>query len=186
MKKTLIATVCLALVAGLSSVTAAETMKGDLSKTLMDASMSAKQKMEAIESYVEHVEKGAATLTRKEEMLAKDSLKDATDETWTKMHAYFDGKDLKRMKLYPGENSTKTEEFYFYNNEPVFAFVEKNGKGKENHDKDAVGSKYYFVDGKLIEAIDADGKMMDVKSADAEKMGAKLHKESTALRGMLK
>ncbi len=186
MKKTLIATACLALVAGLSSVSAAEMMNGDLGKTLDNTSATAKQKTEAIDTYVAHIEKSASTYTRKEESLAADSFKGATDETWKKMHAYYDGEDLMRMKLYPAGDSTKTEEFYFYKNQPVFVFVEKNGKDKENHDKDAVGSQYYFADGKLVEAMDADGNAMDVAGADAMKMGAKLQKESTIMRGMLK
>lgn len=185
MKKQLIATICIALTASVASLGAAE-MSADMDKMMADSSATMKQKMEAIDSYVSHVEKKASSLTRKEEAIAAESLKGVTDEAWTKMHAYMDGTDLKRMKLYPGEGSEKTEEFYYYKNEPVFVFVEKNGKGKENHDKNAKGTKYYFADGKMIGAMDEDGKMMEASNADAEKMGTKLQKESTALRGMLK
>ena len=186
MKKQMMIGVCVALAAGLSSLGAAEMKHADLEKALHDSSATAKTKMEAIEKYVSHVEEKASDLTRKEESMAAADVKKVTDETWTKMHGYFMGEDLKRMKLYPAEGSTKTEEFYFYDNKPVFVFVEENGVGKENHDEKALGSKYFFVDGKLIAAMSEDGKSMDVDGAEAEKMSSKLQKEAKAFHGMLK
>ena len=186
MRKKLITSVCVALAAGLTSITAAETMKGDLGKTLSDASASAKDKVEAIETYVAHVERKASSLTRKEATLAGEDVKHVTDESWTKMHGYFDGEDLKRMKLYPAEGSQKTEEFYYNDGAPVFIFIEKNGAGKENHDANAVGTKYFFANDKLIAAVGPDGKMMDVNDAKEQKMATKLMKESAAFRSMLK
>ena len=92
------------------------------------------------------------------------------------------------MKLYPPEEgSQKTEEFYYRataNRSSVF--LEANGAGKENHDQNATGDKYYFADGKLIAATAADGKSIDVKSAEAEKMSEKLQKESEAFRAAVK
>ena len=65
-------------------------------------------------------------------------------------------------------------------------FLEANGAGKENHDQNANGDKYYFTDGKLIAATAADGKSIDVKSAEAKKMSEKLQKESEAFRAAVK
>jgi len=73
------------------------------------------------------------------------------------------------MKLYPTAGSQRTEEFYYRNGKPVFVFLEANGAGKENHDQNATGDKYYFADGKLIAATAADGKSIDVNSAEAKK-----------------
>ncbi len=134
--------------------------------------------VEAIDSYVREVESKASSLTRKEQPLSAEQLKKVTDENWTKVHTYWDGKSLKRMKLYPASGSQKTEEFYYQNDKPVFVFVEENGAGKENHDANAKGDKYYFADGKLIGAMSANGKEMDMKGADSKKMGDKLTKES--------
>ena len=64
--------------------------------------------------------------------------------------------------------------------------MEENGAGKEGHDKNAVGSRYYFSGHKLIESTAADGKAMDNSSAESEKMSEKLEKESVAFRDMLK
>ena len=152
MKKTLIATVCIALAAGLSSVTAAEMMKGDLSKTMKDAPRPRSRRWKPLKLCGSCREERLDSHPQGR-VAGRGFVKKVTDETWTKMHGLFHGKDLKRMKLYPAEDSTKTEEFYFYNNKPVFVFVEENGMGKENHDEKAVGSKYYFVDGKLVAAM---------------------------------
>ena len=185
-KKQLIVSVCLGLGAGLSAVTAAETTSAEPGAVLSNASSSSKEKVEAIQTYVAHVEKGISSDKRKEVMVSESSLKMVTDENWKKIHGYYDGDTLKRMKLYPQEGSKKTEEFYFYNDEPVFVFVEENGAGKEGHDKNAVGSKYYFAGHKLIGATAPDDKAMDISSAESEKIGDKLQKESVAFRGMLK
>lgn len=185
MKKKLIVSVCLGLAAGLSAVTAAETTT-EPGAVLSNNSSTTKEKVEAIQTYVAHVEKGLSSDTRKEEMLSEDSLKKVTDENWQKVHGYYNGDTLKRMKLYPQEGSKKTEEFYFYNNEPVFVFVEENGAGKDGHDKNAVGSKYYFAGHKLIAATTPDGKTMDISTAESEKLSDKLQKESVAFRGALK
>lgn len=142
--------------------------------------------VEAIDSYVREVESNASSLTRKEQALSPDQLKKVTDENWTKVHTYWDGKSLKRMKLYPASGSQKTEEFYYQNDKPVFVFVEENGAGKENHDANAKGDKYYFANGKLIGAMSADGKELDMKGADSRKMAEKLKKESQAFRAAAK
>jgi hypothetical protein len=184
MKKKLIVSVCLGLAAGLSAVTAAETTEPGT--VLSNSSSTTKEKVEAIQTYVAHVEKNLSSHTRKEGMLSEGSLKNVTDENWQKVHGYYDGDTLKRMKLYPQEGSKKTEEFYFYSNEPVFVFVEENGAGKEGHDKNAVGSKYYFAGHKLIAATAPDGNAVDISSTEAEKMSDKLQKEAVAFRDMLK
>ena len=180
MKKKLIVSVCLGLAAGLSGVTAAETMTAEPGAVLSNSSSTVKEKVEAIQTYVAHVEKGLSSDQRKEEALSTGALKAVTDEQ--KLHGYYDGDTLKRMKLYPQEGSKKTEEFYFYSNEPVFVFVEENGAGKEGHDKNAVGSKYYFAGHKLIAATAPDGKAVDISSTEAEKMSDKLQKEAVAFR----
>ena len=139
-----------------------------------------------IDSYVREIEGKTSSYTRKEEMLAADKLKKVTDENWSKIHTYSEGKALKRMKLYPAAGSQKTEEFYYKNDKPVFVFLEANGAGKENHDANAKGEKYYFANGKLVAAMSADGSAMDINSADAKKTAAKLMKEAQAFRAAAK
>jgi hypothetical protein len=146
-------------------------------------SLGVNEKVSAIEAYVRSVEKNISSSQRKEQMLSPGELKNVTNENWTKIHTYSDGADLKRMKLYPTAGSQRTEQFYYRDGKPVFVFLEA---GKENHDQNATGDKYYFADGKLIAATAADGKSIDVKSAEAKKMSEKLQKESEAFRATVK
>jgi hypothetical protein len=183
-KKLLIAA-CFGLTAGLT-IQAAENATDSSLAALSDKKASMSDKVTAIDAYVRGVEKSATSLTHKETKLSDGELKNATDEKWTKIHTYSDGAALKRMKMYPGSDSKKTEEFYYHDNKPVFVFVEENGAGKENHDANAVGDKFYFAGGTLIAAMSSNGKAMDMKSADVTKMSGKLQKESTAFRSAVK
>ena len=177
MKKTMFVT---AMCVGLVAMSARAAEKAE------DPSLDVSEKVSAIDAYVRSVEKNISSSQRKEQMLSPGELKKVTNENWTKIHTYSDGADLKRMKLYPPTGSQRTEEFYYRDGKPVFVFLEENGAGKENHDQNATGDKYYFANGKLIAAIAADGKSIDVKSPEAEKMSEKLQKESEAFRAAVK
>jgi hypothetical protein len=185
MKKMILIAACVSLTAGLT-VRAADKAADSSLAALSDKKASMSDKVDAINAYVRGVEKNVSSLTRKEAKLHEGELKKVTDEKWTKIHTYSDGAALKRMKMYPGGDSTKTEEFYYHDGKPVFVFLEENGAGKENHDANAVGGKFYFADGTLIGALSSDGKAMDLKSADVTKMSEKLQKESTAFRAAVK
>ena len=80
----------------------------------------------------------------------------------------------------------RTEEFYYKDGNLVFALLEENGLGKENHDANAKGDKYYFQDRKLIAAIGADGQPMNVNGSEAKRMEEKILKESRAFRAAAK
>jgi hypothetical protein len=186
MKKTIFATaMCVGLVTVMSA-RAAEKAENPSLGILSDNKAGVSEKVSAIDAYVRSVEKNISSTQRKEQMLSPGELKKVTNENWTKIHTYSDGADLKRMKLYPTAGSQRTEEFYYRDGKPVFVFLEANGVGKENHDQNATGDKYYFADGKLIAATAADGKSIDVKSAEAKKMSEKLQKESEAFRATVK
>jgi len=181
MRKMILIAACVSLTTGLT-VWAADSSLAALS----DKKASMSDKVDAINAYVRGVEKNIPSLTRKEAKLNESEFKQITDEKWTKVHTYSDGAALKRMKMYPGGDSKKTEEFYYHDGKPVLVFLEENGAGKENHDANAVGDKFYFADETLIGAISSDGKAMDLKSADVMKMSDKLQKESTAFRAAVK
>ena len=142
--------------------------------------------IQQINSYVREVEKNVSSYTRNEEKLSPEELKEVTDKQWSKIHTYTDGDQLKRMKLYPSDGSQRTEEFYYKDGNLVFAFLEENGLGKENHDANAKGDKYYFQDRKLIAAIGADGQPMNVNGSEAKRMEEKMMKESRVFRAAAK
>ena len=186
MKNTIFVTaICVGLVA-MTSARAAEKAESPSLAILSDNKAGASEKVNAIEVYVRSVEKNISSFQRKGQTLSPGELKNVTNENWTKIHTYSDGADLKRMKLYPTAGSQRTEEFYYRDGKPVFVFLEANGAGKENHDQNATGDKYYFADGKLIAATAADSKPIDVNSAEAKKMREKLQKESQAFRAAVK
>ena len=142
--------------------------------------------VQQINSYVREVEKNVSSYKRNEEKLSPAELQKVTDKQWSKIHTYTDGDQLKRMKLYPSDGSQRTEEFYYKDGNLVFAFLEENGLGKENHDANAKGDKYYFQDGKLIAGIGADGQPININGSEAKQMEGKILKESHAFRAAAK
>lgn len=138
--------------------------------------------VQQINSYVRDVEKNVSSFKRNEEKLSPKELTEVTDKNWSKIHTYTDGDQLKRMKLYPSDGSQRTEEFYYKDGNLVFAFLEENGLGKENHDANAKGDKYYFQDRKLIAAIGANGDPININDSEAKRMEEKILKESHAFR----
>ena len=99
-----------------------------------------------------------------------------------KLHAYYDGQTLKRIKTYPQGSSPKTEEFYFYDDKLVFVFVEPQGKGKEGDDPGAKGEKLYFDNNGLVAWYGEDGKPKDSASAAFKTKGSKMVVEAVAFR----
>jgi hypothetical protein len=180
-----LATACLTLCT-VTALSAAEPSASPVSHDKQNATNSGTSETQAIDSYVREVEAKSSSYTRKEENLAPGQLKKITDENWSKLHMYYDGEKLKRMKLYPAAGSQKTEEFYYRDDKPVFVFLEENGAGKENHDANAKGDKYYFAKGKLLAAVGADGQLLGTSSAQTKKTAEKLKKESQAFRATMK
>ena len=142
------------------------------------------ERVAKIDDYVRGVEAKRSSLTRKEAMLDPQSLANATDEKWSKVHVYSDGDKLARVKVYPTEGSRKTEEFYYDNDKLAFVFIEPDGVGKENHDADAKGTKYYFASGRIF-AMSTNGKVTPPDD-QARAMGEKLQRESKAFRAAAK
>lgn len=160
-------------------------------KAYADTSMSADDRIKAIDAYVKGMEKNlpsnnpegtAGTLKRKESNISNDSLKDATDEKWSKMHTYYDGEKLKRIKVYSPEGEKKTEEFYFYDDKAVFTFIENEGAGKKGDSLEAKGDKFYFGSEGLFAWIKENGSKADASSEEFKKYKEKLPKEISAFR----
>lgn len=135
------------------------------------------ERVQAIDSYVRHVEDKLERLTRKEVTLDANAVAKVTDEKWAKLHTYADGDKVERLKVYPATGS-KTEEFYYRDGQLVFAFIKPSGAGKHGHETDAKGTKYYFESGHII-AVAEDGKMGPVNET-ARTMAEKITRESQA------
>lgn len=165
---------------GLAIIAGAEQPKAIPEAQPAKKNANSPNKIEAINAYVRGIEKKHSSYQRKES--SGEAIKKVTSEEWKKAESYWEGTTLKRMRLYPEGESMKTEEFYYENDKPVFIFLEENGANKENRDANAKGERFYFANGNLIAATDANGKAMDINSAETKKMAAKLKKEAKAFR----
>ena len=164
-------------------------------KAYTDSSMSPEQRVEAINAYVKTVEAklpadGAETapgkMTRKVTDVSEDSFADVSEEKWAEMHTYYDGDNLNRLKIYSPKGENKTEEFYFFDDKLVFAFIEQDGAGKIGDSSEAKGDKFYFGSEGLIGGTKADGSKMDASSEEFKKYNEKLPKEASAFRSVEK
>jgi hypothetical protein len=170
-------TICAALAAGTLAAFGNEEPKATTGSTSQEPN----ERMRKIDAEVTKVEEKMPKLTRKETTLKPGALVKATDEKWTKIHTYSDGKKIERLKVYPPAGSQKTEEFYYDNNQLVLVFIEPAGAGKAGHDTNAKGTKYYFHNKGLF-AVMSDGKMIDPLDDKARAMGKKLQRESKIFR----
>lgn len=167
--------ICAALAAGTLAVFANEKPKATTEST----NQKPNERLRKIDAEVGKIEVKMPRLTRKETMLNPDALVKVTDEKWTKIHTYSDGKKIERLKVYPSAGSRKTEEFYYDNNQLVLVFIEPTGAGKAGHHADATGTKYYF-DNKGLFAVMSNGKTVGPLDDTTRAMGKKLQRESKA------
>lgn len=177
-----------------NSMNGADKTAADL-KAFDDKSMAADERVAAIDAYVKSIEaklppsgseESGDMLKRKETDLSNDSFVDVTDEKWAKMDTYYDGEKLMRLKVYSAEGQKKTEEFYFYNDKPIFAFIENDGMGKKGDATEAKGDKFYFGSEGMFAMTKADGTKADASSEEFMKYKDKLPNEASAFRGVAK
>lgn len=164
-------------------------------KAFDDTSMAIDERVAAIDAYVKSIEAklppsgseaSGDMLKRKESDLSDDSFDDVTQEKWAKLHTYYDGEKLMRLKVYSPENEKKTEEFYFYEDKPVFAFIENDGMGKKGDSSEAKGDKFYFGSEGMFAFVKADGTKVDASSEEFAMYKNKLPNEASAFRSVKK
>lgn len=154
----------------------------DFEQVLSNASSSADDRVKAIDAYVADVEAKLPGLSRREKVLKPEDLKGVTEASLEKLHAYYEGQSLKRLKTYPKDGSRKTEEFYFYNDKLIFVFVEPEGEGKKGHVPGAKGDKLYFDNNRLVAWYGEDGKRKDPAGSEYKTKSNKMVAEAAAFR----
>jgi hypothetical protein len=157
-------------------------LKTDAGQALSTPSSSTEERVKATDAYVADVEGKLSGLSRKERVLKPEELKGVTEADLEKLHAYYDGQTLKRIKTYPKGSSPKTEEFYFHDDKLVFVFVEPQGKGKEGDDPKAKGERLYFDSNGLVAWYGDDGKPKDSASEAFKTKSSKMVVEAVAFR----
>lgn len=127
----------------------------------------------AIQGYVDQIELEYRDKYQKKEVaLTPEQLKGVTEAAWARMHVYSDQGVVKRIKLYPAEGAAKVEEFYYRDGKLVYVSDEPTGSEQARE-------QYFFVDGTLVAAVEADGKLATLDNTEQLK-GAKLVAESQA------
>ncbi|MCM3872516.1 MAG: hypothetical protein ND895_17670 [Pyrinomonadaceae bacterium] len=159
---------------------------GDLGQLLSNASLTAEERIKATDAYVADVEAKLPGLTRKEKILKPEDLKGVTESGLEKLHGYYEGQSLKRLKTYPKGGSRKTEEFYFYNGQLVFVFIEPEGEGKQGDDRGAKGDRLYFGNNGLVAWYGQDGKPKDPGGSGYKTKETKMVTEASAFRQLAK
>ena len=172
--------------AGAVQATSSPSKTKDFEQVLSSASSSADDRVKATDAYVADVESNLPSLTRKEVVLKPGVLKGVTETNLEKLHAYYQGNNLKRIKTYPAGGSRKTEEFYFYNDKLILVFVEPEGKEKEGHVAGAKGDRLYFDNSGLVAWVGEDGKPKDPAGSEFKTMSNKMVTEATAFRTLTK
>lgn len=96
----------------------------------------------SIENTKADLEKGTLDLTTARGKISQD---------WQKLDFYQSGDEVVRIKTYPiPEKGEKTEEFYFLDDQLVFALVESEGNEKDSVEDEGSGDAFYYSDGELI------------------------------------
>jgi hypothetical protein len=118
-------------------------------------------------------------LTQKTVTLPPNAFADVTDEPWAVMETFYDGSELKRLRLLPPLGiRTKTEEFYFDNGNLIFVYEEPNGAAKAAQQSEFGGDAFYFGSEGLIAWVRSGGKHVDPNSDEFKAKSAKLLKEA--------
>lgn len=160
-------------------------------KAYSDKTMVIEDRVKTIDEYIRSIESkipkegtegNSDSLKRKETDISKEAIKDVTDEKWANLHTYSEGGKIKRLKVYSAAGEKKTEEFYFLDDKPVYAFIENDGMSKKGDASEAKGDKFYFGSEGLIAFIKADGSKVEASSEEFKKFNEKLTKEANVFR----
>lgn len=118
-------------------------------------------------------------LTPKSVTLPPNAFADVTDEPWAAMETFYDGSELKRLRVIPPLGiRTKTEEFYFNNGNLVFVYEEPNGAAKAAQQSEFGGDAFYFGREGMIAWVRSGGTQVDPNSEEFKARSAKLLKEA--------
>jgi hypothetical protein len=147
----------------------------DLSAAYEGGEIAIERRLATLESYVKWIESRLPMATSSSNALRRTSVtlppqafSDVTDEEWERMDAYYDGPELKRLRLIPSARSGDqgTEEFYYDDGKLVFVYYEPDGATKSEPHTETGGDAYYFGREGLIAWVRGDGSRVDPSDAD--------------------
>lgn len=184
-------------VASLFSCTVAETETENVENKVTADALSDADSTASMEPEMDIVEKKNALQLRAEIDDYRESIENTKGELvkgtldltaargdnsqgWEKMDFYQSGDKVVRIKTYPSaEKGEKTEEFYFLNDELVFAMLENEGNKKNSVEAEGSGVSFYYQGGELI--VNEDFDMVEATEEDKREM-----KQATKLQSEAK
>lgn len=126
---------------------------------------------------------GATTLTKRAVTLPAHAFADVTHEEWATMETFYDGNELKRLRLIPPAGAKpETKEFYFNNGNLVFVYYEPDGARKLERHVESGGDAFYFGSEGLIAWVRGDGKRVDPNDGEFKYWSSHLLKEAARTR----
>ncbi|MFN4300060.1 MAG: hypothetical protein ACK4EX_10090 [Thermaurantimonas sp.] len=131
--------------------------------------------VEEIDSIVAFIDSRRALAEDKKdnriELTTKD-LREKIKQKWSKIHYYFDGTSVIRIKTYPHENiSNRTEEFYFHNGKLILAIIRDTGvEDLADRNKEIDKMYYFYNDKKLKEVNFSEEQEFSIRQSDGEEL----------------
>ncbi len=202
MKRTFLLLGALAAIAGCASATHGRTAAGDvvisapsgaeLDAAYTSSTLDVESRMATLDRYRRSIEErlpGAelarpgTVLTRRTVNLPARAFADVTDEQWAIMETFYDGPELKRLRLIPPAGAKpETEEFYFNNGKLVFVYYEADGAARAERHVEAGGDAFFFGNEGMIAWIRGDGSRVDRNDPDFKYWSTQLLKEAARFR----
>jgi hypothetical protein len=118
------------------------------------------QYRQTIENTKADLEKGTIDLSEARAEISQD---------WQKLDFYKSGDKVVRIKTYPSAaKGGKTEEFYFIDDQLVFALLENEGIEKYSMEDEISGEAFYYHNGEII--VSEDFEMSEVTEQEKSEM----------------
>ena len=174
--------------AGDVDVSVSSPSVAELDAAYTSSTLDVSNRIATLDRYRRSIEQGlpgddfalAGTRLRKQSLtLPAHAFADVTDEEWATMETFYDGSELKRLRLIPRAGAKpETEEFYFNNGNLVFVYYEPDGAGKSERHVESDGDSFYFGSEGLIAWVRADGTRVDPNDPDFKYWSGQLLKEA--------
>lgn len=180
----------------LNACTVTETESETIEEKVTNDPISDKDSTAAMEPDMDTIEKKNAMQLRSEisnyrlkientaDQLEKNELdlsiaRANVSQDWNRLEYFISNDEVVKIKTYPSEEGkSKTEEFYFLENQLVFAMIEDAVDEEESMDSESSGKSFYFSDGQLIVSEEYEITEASSEEKDAILQGSNLQDEA--------
>ncbi len=152
-----------------------------------DASLNTDVRIAALDSYADGIDGrlpdsalplGITALTKVPTTLPDGAFGDITDDRWSRMDAFYDGTELKRMDMMPMGSGHGPEVFYFAQGKLVMVARHADSTVTRDLPARADAERFYFGQEGLIAWVHPDGTKADSSTDAFRHWSEKLMKES--------